>query len=63
MQFFNSQLKYSRTCEYKHLDACPKPGKSRTGFGQVKIMKEFIRMNRNFSIFGFQVKTIKAKTV
>ena len=32
---------------------CPKTGTSKTGFVQVKIMKEFAWINRKFSKFGF----------
>jgi hypothetical protein len=31
-----------------HQDTCPKPRTSKTGFGQVKIMKEFVLINRTF---------------
>jgi hypothetical protein len=27
---------------HDHMTTCPKPGTSKTGFGQVKIMKEFV---------------------
>ena len=34
---------------------CPMPGTSKTGFGQVKIMKEFVWINRFFFLnMGFE---------
>jgi hypothetical protein len=37
-----------------HSPFCPKPRTSKTGFGQVKIMKEFVWINRKiFLNLGF----------
>ena len=37
-------LGYQSSC----YPTCPKPGTSKTGFRQVKIMKEFVWINRKF---------------
>ena len=39
--------------------SCRKPGTSKTGFGQVKIMKEFVWINRKFSNFDFRASRWK----
>ena len=42
-----------------HANPNPKPGTRKTGFGQVKSMKEFVWINRNFSTFGFRASRWK----
>jgi hypothetical protein len=70
MSQVENYLHASRKKSFNSLHAnptCPKPGTSKTGFWQVKIMKEFVWINNYFFLykFGFWAnrwKKIKAKT-
>ena len=57
---------YSSQISVLALTHCVKPGTSKTGFGQVKIMKEFVWINIIFSSkFGFKASRwtkMKVKT-
>ena len=39
---FRKLYKYHMSMQSSHYSTCPKPGTSKTGFGQMKIMKEFV---------------------
>jgi hypothetical protein len=51
--------KLQKKWQSSRLPSCPKPGTNKTGFGQVKIMKEFAWVNRIFFKFGFRASRWK----